>query len=74
MLGPPCLWAIIHEPGLLHLRRGNLMLDELQQIIYSPTIYAETELLHPRNGDFLRFLNFTPLQTDDGRALYQRRI
>jgi len=74
MLAPPYLWAQVVKGGFRNVRKAPALLDELQQLLVAPTVYAEAEAHMPRNQDLLVYLGFSWLQDLPGRRLYQRSI
>lgn len=73
-LRPPVLWAQVLSAGVRNLRRARVMLDELQQQLVMPTVYAETLHDAPNNQAFLEFIGFEELPEKYERKLYQRSI
>lgn len=74
MIGPPCIWATVLQGGLRNLRLVPRITDEFQRLIYSPTIYAETEEEYPRHAALLRYAGFHELEKKNGRVLFERSI
>jgi len=74
MLAPPYLWGQTIKGGFRNVRKTPALLDDLQQLLYSPTVYAEVEVSKPRNEDLLVYLGFSFLNDLGERRLYQRSI
>ena len=74
MLGSPCIWAIGLCAGVGNLRKLPGLVDDFQQLIRSPLIYAETDTRYPRHAALLRYAGFTQTDTDARRVLFERSI
>lgn len=72
LLVPPYLWAEIYQSSFKLLRKGNELLTELQQIIRSPIVLAET--CEEKNADFLRLIGFELIGGELDRQLFKRSI
>lgn len=71
---PPVLWA---QPGTFttgDVKRARKSLDELQEIIFSPLVYAETFVEEPRNHRFLLYLGFREIAGSPQRKFYERSL
>lgn len=71
---PPVLWA---QPGVFttgDLKRARGSLDELQEIIFSPLVYAETFVMEPRKHRFLIYLGFHEIASTPQRKFYERSL
>lgn len=74
MLGPPCIWAIGLCAGISNLRKLPGLVDEFQQLIRAPLIYAETDTRYPRHAALLRYADFIQIGADTRRVLFERSI
>lgn len=73
-LVPPYFWADVLKPSFGALRQGKKMLNELQQMLHHPVVFAETDPAIPANADFLQFVGFELISTEGPRYLFKRSI
>lgn len=74
MLAPPYLWAQVVKGGFRNVRKAPGLLDELQQLLVAPVVFAEAETAIDRNQDLLVYLGFSWVKDLGNRRLYQRSI
>ena len=74
MLMPPHLWAEVYQSDVKALRQSRNMLDELQQMLHLPIVYAEVPSSNRHNLHFLRFIGFTDVAQEDNITLFKRTI
>ncbi len=74
MLAAPYLWGQTVKGGLRNLRKAPGLIDQLQELLYAPTVFAEAEATMTRNQDLLVYLGFSYLEDLEDRRLYQRSI
>lgn len=71
---PPVVWGEPVKTGLRNLRKAPALVDEWQELLATPTIFAEAELEAKRNQSLLLYLGFQELQEMPDRKIYRRSI
>lgn len=74
MLSPPYLWAEVYQSDLKKLRQARSVMDEFQQMLHLPIVYAEAVKSLKQNIHFLRFIGFTFVAEEADRNLFKRTI
>lgn len=74
MMSPPYLWAQVLRGGFRNVRKAPALLDQLQELLFAPTVYAEAERHLSRNQDLLVYLGFHFVDELSDRRIYERSI
>lgn len=73
-LFPPTVWGEPVKTGLRNLRKAPDLVDEWQDLVVSPVIFAEAELTKHRNQQLLTYLGFEQVDEVADRKIYRRSI
>lgn len=74
ILSVPFLWFQLDAVSFDFLRTANEAVDQLHQLLHTPTFWANADEKLSQSERFLAFLKFTPFYTGSGVIVYERSI